>query len=322
MKLPTTSMKSDHQKPSSRRLACTLSTFFFVVVLCMWFSIKEVQLEALRKVGQAAVSNFSKYRLTNNSSLLNSTSPAPDMKILIGILTLPDNDQRRHFLRMIYGTQSTDGAQVDVRFVFCNITKEDQKVLVALEIMQYDDIIILNCQENMDRGKTFTYFSSLPEIFKDEPYDYVMKADDDTFFRLEKLVASLRPLPTEDLYYGYVVPCPAMETATHYMAGMGYLVSWDIVEWIRSSEIPRNHTSGCEDLVFGDWLRDGHKAKNRHNAKWGMYDIPDPPTACSHEFWPGTIAVHKLKNQVKWIRTLEYFNFTKDLKPSKLYHIP
>ncbi|KAL5699219.1 hypothetical protein ACHQM5_030154 [Ranunculus cassubicifolius] len=313
-------MKSDRQKPSTR-LAFTLSIFFFMIFLCIWFSVNEVQFEALRKVGQSAVSTFNQF--TDNSSTLNSTlSSTPDMKILIGILTLPDNDQRRHFLRMLYGIQSAGGAQVDVKFVFCNITREDHKVLVALEIMRYDDIIILNCPENMNFGKTYTYFSSLPEIFEDAPYDYVMKADDDTYFRLEALVASLRPLPREDLYYGFVVPCDSMDPFVRYMAGMGYLVSWDIVEWIRTSEIPRNHTSGPEDLVFGDWLRDGHKGKNRHNAKWGMYDFPDPPTKCTHAFWPDTVAVHKLKNQEKWVKTLEYFNVTKDLKPSKLYHIP
>ncbi|KAG4968080.1 hypothetical protein JHK87_033731 [Glycine soja] len=31
---------------------------------------------------------------------------------------------------------------------------------------------------------------------------------------------------------------------------------------------------------------------------------------CTHELWPETIAVHLLKNQEKWIRTLKYFNVT------------
>ncbi|PHU11765.1 hypothetical protein BC332_18695 [Capsicum chinense] len=148
------------------------------------------------------------------------------------------------------------GAKVDVKFVFCNLTKEDQKILVALEIMRYDDIIILNCQENMNKGKTYTYFSSLPEIFSVSniqpyypPYHYVMKADDDTYIRLENFVESLRPLPREDLYYGYVIPCPSMDPFVHYMSGMGYLVSWDVVEWIKDSDIPKKHLEGPEDKI-------------------------------------------------------------------------
>ncbi|KAB2069375.1 hypothetical protein ES319_A08G092100v1 [Gossypium barbadense] len=305
-----------------------LSSLTFIFFLCALASINEIRFESLFKLGRCALSNAP---LPLNSSSEMSTlvpnSSSDNIRILIGILTLPDQYHRRHFLRLIYGTQTPVGAQVDVKFVFCNLTKEDQKVLVALEIMLYDDIIILNCKENMNKGKTYTFFSSLPEIFNSSdrpypPYHYVMKGDDDTYLRLDKLVESLRPLPREDLYYGYVIPCPSMDPFVHYMSGMGYLVSWDIAEWIRDSEIPKNHLEGPEDKVFGEWLRDGHRAKNRFNAKWSMYNYPEPPTRCTHDLWPDTIAVHLLKNQEKWIHTLKYFNVTTNLKPSKLYHIP
>ncbi|KAK8340400.1 hypothetical protein V6Z11_A08G099100 [Gossypium hirsutum] len=305
-----------------------LSSLTFIFFLCALASINEIRFESLFKLGRCALSNAP---LPLNSSSEMSTlvpnSSSDNIRILIGILTLPDQYHRRHFLRLIYGTQTPVGAQVDVKFVFCNLTKEDQKVLVALEIMRYDDIIILNCKENMNKGKTYTFFSSLPEIFNSSdrhypPYHYVMKGDDDTYLRLDKLVESLRPLPREDLYYGYVIPCPSMDPFVHYMSGMGYLVSWDIAEWIRDSEIPKNHLEGPEDKVFGEWLRDGHRAKNRFNAKWSMYNYPEPPTRCTHDLWPDTIAVHLLKNQEKWIHTLKYFNVTTNLKPSKLYHIP
>lgn len=309
-----------------------ITSFFFICFLCALASINEVRFDSLLKFGRCALTKINSPSQVYNSSsrtLLNaqSSSSDDDIRVLFGILTLPDQYQRRHFLRLIYGTQNPVGAKVDVKFVFCNLTKEDQKVLVALEIMRYDDIIILDCKENMNKGKTYTYFSSLPEIFNDTdgvypPYHYVMKADDDAYFRLQSLVDSLKPLPREDLYYGYVIPCPSMDPFVHYMSGMGYLISWDIVEWIRDSDIPKNHLEGPEDKTFGDWIRNGHRAKNRFNAKWGMYNFPEPPTRCTHELWPDTIAVHLLKTQEKWIRTLKYFNVTNNLKPSKLYHIP
>jgi hypothetical protein len=269
-------------------------------------------------------------QITSTTDLtVENPSENNDLRVLIGIPTLPDQYHRRHFLRMIYGIQNPQGAKVDIKFVFCNLTKEDQKILVALEILRYDDIIILNCQENMNKGKTYSFFSSLPEMFNNSnspyypPYHYVMKADDDTYFRLQNLVDSLMNLPREDLYYGYVIPCPSMDPFVHYMSGMGYLVSWDIVEWIGESEIPRKNLEGPEDKMFGQWLREGRKGKNRFNAKWGMYNHPEPHTGCTHEFWPDTIAVHLLKTQQKWIQTLVYFNVTHhNLKPSKLYHIP
>ncbi|CAL5328525.1 unnamed protein product [Camellia sinensis] len=311
-------------KSDGRRFIIT--SFFFILFLCTLASINEVRFDTLLRFGRCALS---KIPSQTEKFLTPNDSSSDDIRILLGILTLPDQYHRRHFLRMIYGTQSPVGAKIDVKFVFCNLTKEDQKVLVALEIMRYDDIIILDCKENMNKGKTYTYFSSLPEMFNGTenettpypPYHYVLKADDDTYFRLENLVESLRPLPREDLYYGYVIPCPSMDPFVHYMSGMGFLISWDIVEWIRVSDIPKKHLEGPEDRVFGEWLRDGHRAKNRFNAKWSMYNYPEPPTRCTHELWPETIAVHLLKNQVKWIHTLQYFNVTQNLKPSKLYHI-
>ncbi|XP_047944740.1 uncharacterized protein LOC125191267 [Salvia hispanica] len=305
------------------------SCFILVALLCVIASINEIRSESLVNFGKCAI-NYSQSHIID-VALPSTANDDDEIRILLGILTLPDHYHKRHFLRMIYGTQPVSGAHIDVKFIFCNLTKEDQKVLVALEIMRYDDIIILDCQENMNKGKTYSYFSSLPEMLLDNanataspypPYHYVMKGDDDVYFRLQNLVDSLKPLPRLDLYYGYVIPCPSMDPFVHYMSGMGYLVSWDIVEWIRESDVPKKHVEGPEDLVFGDWMREGHRGRNRHNAKWSMYNFPDPPTGCTHELWPDTVAVHLLKTQDKWISTLNYFNVTRDLKPSKLYHIP
>ncbi|GLT80382.1 hypothetical protein SLA2020_518240 [Shorea laevis] len=314
------------------RRSFLLPSIFFILFLCALASINEIRFDNLLRFGRCSLSSILSNKTSDQSYTFpthDQNSSSDDIRILIGIPTLPDQYQRRHFLRMIYGTQSPVGAKIDLKFVFCNLTKEDQKVLVALEIMRYDDIMILDCKENMNKGKTYTFFSSLPELFNVSdgsgpypPYHYVMKLDDDTYLRLGSFVDSLRPLPREDLYYGYVIPCPSMDPFVRYMSGMGYLVSWDIAEWITESDIPKQHLEGPEDKVFGEWLKEGRRGKNRHNAKWSMYNYPDPPTKCTHELWPDTVAVHLLKNQEKWIRTLKYFNVTNDLKPSKLYHIP
>ncbi|GAB2267450.1 hypothetical protein Dimus_002433 [Dionaea muscipula] len=334
-----------HTAPGKRTFI--VFSFFSILLLCFLASINEVRLDiGILGLSRSSCASFLQGNNTSSAVVGSNISSSADeddddIRVLIGILTLPDQYQRRSFLRLVYGTQTpvVSGARVDVKFVFCNLTKDDQKVLIALEIMRYDDIIIMDCKENMNKGKTYTYFSSLPGMLingSDDddddhrrprrkapypPYHYVMKADDDVYFRLENLVKSLRPLPREDLYYGYVIPCPSMDPFVHYMSGMGYLISWDLVEWIRGSEIPKTHIEGPEDKVFGEWIRIGHKGKNRYNAKWSMYNYPQPPTRCTHELWPDTIAVHLLKTQDKWIHTLNYFNVTNNLKPSKLYHI-
>lgn len=138
-----------------------IPSFFFIIALCVLAFVNEIRFDSLLSFGRCALSNIP---INNGSSssetpLLSSSSSSSDddeIRILVGILTLPDQYPRRHFLRLIYGTQAIPaGVKIDVKFVFCNLTKEDQKVLVALEIMRYDDIIILNCNENMNKGNWF-----------------------------------------------------------------------------------------------------------------------------------------------------------------------
>jgi hypothetical protein len=263
---------------------------------------------------------------TNNNNA-TATVGKPAFRLLIGILTSADFYERRHLLRMVYGLQLASptplAAQIDVRFVFCRLYKDDQRVLIPLEILTHDDVIVLDgCEENLNGGKTHTFFSAVASLYADAPYDYVMKADDDILFRLPELVASLGVMPRQDMYYGATIPCGSMDPGKGYMSGMGYALSWDLVKWLAGAEeVTKGRIVGTEDKMTGEWLRLGGKGKNRFNAKPAMYDypLPVPVDSCSHAFVPETIAVHRLKDNPKWAHALSYFNFTAALQPSKFY---
>lgn len=63
---------------------------------------------------------------------------APDFRLLMGVLTLPSRYERRHLLRTVYALQQPNlMARVDVRFFFCRIESDEQRLLVALEAMRY-----------------------------------------------------------------------------------------------------------------------------------------------------------------------------------------
>lgn len=284
---------------------------FFLLIFFVIFSIR-FRIETLTS--------------NRNLRLLNTTSITPpsntNFSLLIGILTRPDTYNHRHFLRLVYAAQPSPQpvAEIDIRFVLCNITEPEHRMLVSLEILRFNDIVILDCVENMNSGKTYTYFSSLPTIL-DRRYDYIMKADDDIFIRLEPLAASLATLPRRDMYYGFVIPCTSTNPYKEYMSGMGFVLSWDIVEWIASSEIPRNHTQGTEDKLVGRWLNMGGKAKNRFTDKPAMYDYPGTNKGCSHELISHTVAVHKVKRLEQWLHLIRFFNVTKEIKQSKAYNL-
>ncbi|KAF5732870.1 beta-1 3-galactosyltransferase 16 [Tripterygium wilfordii] len=284
-----------------------------LVLFLFFFSY--IYFNAFLRSSLLANSSKNTIKLANN---INSTTQSK-FSIFIGILTRPDNYNHRHFLRLVYGIQSSPIADIDVKFVFCNLTKPEQRVLVSLEILRFNDIVILNCLENMNNGKTYSYFSSLPKILS-KRYDYVMKADDDVFIRLKPLSLSLQHLPRVDLYYGFVIPCKSMNPHVEYMSGMGFLLSWDIVEWIGRSEIPRTETVGPEDKLVGKWLKIGGKGQNRFSDKPRMYDYPGTNGRCSHELIPETVAVHRLKKWHQWFHVLDFFNLTRGVTDSKLYH--
>ncbi|CAL9089674.1 unnamed protein product [Musa acuminata var. zebrina] len=203
----------------------------------------------------------------SNEGLVTASAPPAakrEFSLLIGILTRADLYDRRHFLRFVYGTQASSVATIHVKFVLCRLTKAEQRMLIALEILRFEDIIVLNCTENMNAGKTYTYFSSLPTVLPHR-YDYMMKADDDAFIRLAALAAALRPLHRSDLDYCAAVPCSSRDPSVGYMSGMEFVLSWDLVQWIATLEIP---------------------ARDTNRVAWkpaAMYD------------YPGTVMVHRLK---------------------------
>jgi hypothetical protein len=137
---------------------------------------------------------------TNNDGGLGAETTAarePEFRLLVGVLTTPSRYERRGILRLAYALQPAPGAQVDVRFVLCDVTDAADAVLVAAEAARHGDILVLDgCStENMNDGKTHAYLSSVPRLFAPCPYDYVMKADDDTYLRVAALADELRGKP-------------------------------------------------------------------------------------------------------------------------------
>jgi hypothetical protein len=250
--------------------------------------------------------------------------------VLLGVLTTAWSYERRALLRLAYALQPPPSrAAIDVLFVLCRVVSEEDRVLVALEIIAHGDIVVLNCTENMNDGKTHAYFSAVPLIFGADHYDYVGKVDDDALYRLAALADTLRAKPRRDLYHGFLVPC-GMVVDPHaewqFMAGYGYIVSWDVAAWISENAELRNDTRGVEDKVFRGWLWRGGRGKNMYGeGPPRMYDYVESDSVAAnrrcaeHDLTADTIAIHKLKTSLRWARTLKFFNATQGLKPSKMY---
>lgn len=68
----------------------------------------------------------------NGITCKQTTHNHTNFSLLIGVLTHPDNYDRRHFLRLVYGIQSSPIAEINIKFIFCRLTKDEQRLPIAL----------------------------------------------------------------------------------------------------------------------------------------------------------------------------------------------
>ncbi|CAM6120208.1 unnamed protein product [Calypogeia fissa] len=238
-----------------------------------------------------------------------STSPAK-FSVLVGVFIMHFEFKRREIIRLAYRVQSSPYADFTVRFILGGYKLESW---LEPENSTYGDMIVLQCKENLNLGKTFTFFSSVPDLV--HKHDYVMKADDDSYVNFENLGKHMNSFPRTDLYYGYSLPCDDDDPGhvAAFRVGAGYVLSWDLVVWIKESPIPRNNSIGTEDFLVGEWFRQGDIAKNRPYSMHLFHDHPDQGGKCCRPVTNESILIHKLKTNERWYAVINFFNASRSV---------
>lgn len=171
------------------------------------------------------------------------------VNVFVGVFSMDAAYERRHLIRSTYARHSrpidpTTGRpahNVQLKFVLGKPRIQHAR-RVALEMETYNDLVILDIEENMNRGKTYAYFrwasenatvpfyyhqpdrfppsSPSASIPSDSVHrlestnqlhkvsvgfrkaDFVVKADDDAFIVLSELERHLRVAPRTKTYWG------------------------------------------------------------------------------------------------------------------------
>lgn len=154
------------------------------------------------------------------------------VNVFVGVFSVDAAADRRNAIRLTFGKHSKPidprtgrpAHNVQLKFVIGRPRPKWAK-RIALEMEMFNDLVVLDVEENMNQGKTFKYFTWAAENATVPVYysrkgesgmvdgvkqvgvgfkkaDYVVKADDDAFIRLDELERHLRVTPRENTYWG------------------------------------------------------------------------------------------------------------------------
>lgn len=121
-------------------------------------------------------------------------------KILYGIFTMPHKVETRTVARHQKQCGFNNKLHQMIFVVGMPKTDKDYEIIMR-ESKQYKDIFVLTCKENMNEGKSYTYFK---EALEQLPcFDFYAKVDDDTAFHPTKLWNKIATIPNNGpLYIG------------------------------------------------------------------------------------------------------------------------
>jgi hypothetical protein len=218
---------------------------------------------------------------------------------LIGILMPASKFERRKLIRETYLRHKP--ADIDVFFVCCLPRSSVNERAFLLEIEEYNDIIVMNCEENLNNGKTYDWFKYVYSTFC--PYKFVMKCDDDTFVHLPKLRNDLVKQHNNNVYYG-------RRCTPDYppMCGALYGLSWNLIEFIATNDTIYKKKDGQEDYATYQWMMFYGRAIFISKALDEFHDHPWATwTGWNRPYSLASIAIHQCKEDERLRDAFMYF---------------
>ncbi|XP_022090258.1 beta-1,3-galactosyltransferase 6-like [Acanthaster planci] len=196
--------------------------------------------------------------------------PRPKKKLsaylVVLIMTGPQLVERRYTIRETWLQKS--GKEVMAKFVVGTAElKESDKKMLDAEQARHKDLLFLPSLKDSFGSLTNKLIQMLTWLDQNVDFQYMLKADDDTYVRLDAMVKELKSKNKEKLYWGFFDGrAHAHRTGRYaetdwvlcdrylpYAMGGGYVLSSDLVSFIANNApyLKRYH---AEDVSVGSWL--------------------------------------------------------------------
>ena len=205
----------------------------------------------------------------DNSDVLVYHKPTkPELKatLVVCIMSGVQLIERRYTIRETWMQNLPKGVVGKFVIGTAGITKEDMRLLEK-ENKQHNDIMILADLHDTYGSLTVKLIHMFKWLDNHADYQYVLKADDDTFVRLDALMKELKTKPRTKFYWGFFdgrahvhrhgkwsePDFMLCDRYLPYALGGGYVLSADLVHYVVTN-IPYLRKYNAEDVSLGTWL--------------------------------------------------------------------
>ena len=220
-----------------------------------------------------------------------------DKLLLIGIFC--KFDTKRHLMRLhLHPFRKSD---IEYRFVISTfgLVAQSKKQLQHENFMHDDLYLMESSRENMNNGKTWSYFTSVPQNYR-----WIAKMDMDTFLILPNVLQLFHSMKMyADAYWGAF--------CGRFAGGAFYALTCDVVHVLQGNRSSLKR-QGPEDQLVDDWLKQLHVGNTRIDCRWGTrcIDLDTFKSPYARFVSNNTIFVHQVKTSTAWNRLLKQTNIT------------
>ena len=233
----------------------------------------------------------------------NVGCPEGSLRLVILILSTPSGSLRRNAIRGTWMHDSpTDLVKLTLKFIVgMKDLSPEQVDGLSSESDMFQDLLFLSDHKEAYSNLTAKVLSSLVWADRNLDFDFLVKADDDSYVRIPSLQSALQDMGCpHDLYWGYLIGHSVPENAgrwaekhwtvcPHYLPyamGGGYVLSRSVVRIIGQFHSHFKLYSN-EDVSLGSWLAPFHVTY--------LHDIRFNTEATSHGCNNNYIISHKEK---------------------------
>jgi len=279
------------------------------------FTMKDNEKEINRRA--AIRKTYLNYYNTSNQWVTNETQWRTRICSLRNLVSLDPNQDNTLLLRecqMIYvfvAAGNPDGPTEHV----------DYNTSVPMTLpspSEEPDLVLLNIKENMEDGKSQSFFKYATQVVDEHVYvEYIVKTDSDTIIYPEHFLnQNINPLPRFPNNIRVYGGSPAAKTGYHqptgpiYNEGLCYWMSVDLARYITSPSCNRAKlNAGIEDLSMGNFVHSHPLPIHRVQFKPFLpiqFDVKSPGAAIHHPVkqieeyqavWRKHVAKQKVKAQ-------------------------